>query len=213
MELVLRPENLPPTETLEFKSNSMIADGRVVIQFLCGKDRLIIDLTLSARLGKGLLGNAEIKAKSEWLKGQDWEPKAFSMETQLWGMQKKSGFPLGKGILDPLSVSYALRSSPIHQVGEHRVFRTRDENREKTIELYASEKKSEATALFGMTELLKLEFREATQDGKYNNESKRNQRPDVWAFWIESESNVVTNIDVGHEKLGGLTFSLIERNI
>lgn len=201
--LALNPLKLPPTETLEFKASSAIADGQIVVQYLCGKDRLIIDLALSARLGKGLLGNAELKAKSEWQKQVNWEPKDFVMESQLWGMQKKTSFNVEHGQLDPLSVAYALRCSPIHNEGESRQFKTRDEAREKTIELYALEKKREATSLFGSTDLLKLEFREMN-DGT-------NKRPDFWYFWVEASSNVLARIDIGHEKLGNLTFNLIAR--
>jgi hypothetical protein len=200
--LALKPDKLPATEALEFKASSPIADGHVVVQYFCGKDRLIIDLSLSARLGKGLLGHAEVKAKSEWQKKEAWEPKDFSMESQLWGMQKKTSFSLEAGQLDPLSVSYALRGNPIHNVGESRLFKTRDETREKTIELYALEKKREATDLFGSAELIKLEFRERNDGTK---------RPDFWHFWIESDSNILTRIDIGHQKLGNLTFKLVAK--
>ncbi len=205
--LALNPLKLPPTETLEFKANSAIADGQIVVQYLCGKDRLIIDLSLSARLGKGLLGNAEVKATSEWKKHDDspsdWRPKDFVMESQLWGMQKKTSFAIDPGQLDPLSVAYALRGSPMHHQGESRHFKTRDQVRGKTIELFALEKKRESTSLFGSTDLLKLEFREII-DGS-------NKRPDFWYFWVEATSNVLARIDIGHEKLGNLTFNLIAR--
>ncbi len=200
--LALIPEKLPESETLEFQAKSAVVDGSVVMQFLKGKNKLLIDLSLSARLGKGLLGHAEAKVTSEWVRDEVWRPARFSLESSLWGAQKKSQYTLQEGQLDPLSVGFALRNQPIKDLHDKKVFATRDESRVKTVELYATEKKHEENVVLGPVDLLKLEFRE---------QGDQKKRPDYWAFWVESQQNILTEIQMGHEKLGHLIFKLTNR--
>jgi len=198
--LNLIPDKLPLTETLEYNSKALVADGGIVIQYLRGKDKIIIDLALSIRLGKGLLGRAEVKAVSHWHLTERWTPHQFTIESSLWGINKKSSFDLKYGQLDPLSATYALRCDPISEVGDRRVFITRDEKREKTIELYAIEKRRDAVD--DLKESIKLEFRE---------EHGSSKRLDQWQFWVEPHTNVLNRIDIGHEKLGNISFYLSSR--
>jgi hypothetical protein len=201
--LVLMPDLLAESEALEYKARSGVADGELVVQCLRGKDRLRIDLSLSARIGKGLLGHAEVKARSDWVLKSQWEPLRFSVETSLWGMRRQSGFELRPGELDPLSAAFALRANPIRNLADTREFLTRDERRAKRIELYAVEKKREANAVLGEIEAIKLGFREKDREGA---------RPDAWGLWVDSRDNVLVEVEVGHERLGSLRFFLSGRH-
>lgn len=204
--LALTPSLLPESETLEFQCKSAIVDGELVVQYVRARDKILIDLSLTAKMGKGMLGRAEAKASSLWQQSGEWIPQTFSLESSLWGMTKKTSFDLKEGDLDPLAVAFAIRSNPLQNVGETRTFRTRDENKERMIELYSSEKKRESTTILGERDVLKVIFSESSA-----NRNSEKVRQDYWGFWVEAETNILVGIDIGHSKLGNISFSLTSR--
>jgi hypothetical protein len=196
------PESLPESETLEYRASSAIADGTLVMQFNRGPTRVMIDLSSSVKLGKGLLGKGEIRARSEWQKTDShWGSKGFFYESSLWGMHKTAHIDFENDQLDVLSVVYALRAQPIREAGDHIIVVTKDETKTKTIELYGAEKKRDAIPALGDTEVVRIELKEL--------ESTK-AREAIWKFWMETQANILVKIRVGHQRWGELEFKLVK---